>query len=147
MNSINESGIKLVPLIDMALVVLNRENQLAPLQHVIHNLWMGIFWLKTASESLEEYTKDTVTTGEGERKSDVIPVPTLFGTQEQLQFIKTSLESLTKDLDQTADSLSAIPSVQYKVQRSLDKVYEGLFNNDLAINYYQQITHARAGKK
>lgn len=144
MTSINESGTRLVPIIDTALTVLNKENQLAPLQHVIHNLQMAMFWLKIANNDLIEYTKDSVTiTTEEDELLQSLPIPTLFSTQDQLNFIRTSLETVIKELDVFQDTLVSIPSVQYKIQRSYDKVYEGLFNNELAINYYQQITDAR----
>lgn len=145
MTSINEAGLKLIPIINTALTVLNKENQLTHIQQVVHNLQMSIYWLKTAYQDLKEYTKDAVTT-DNESIDTTIPTPTLFSTQDQLNFIKTSLEDLTKGLDQVSESLSRVPSVQYKVQRGMDKLYEGLFNNDLAINYYQQLTNGRTRK-
>lgn len=146
MTSINEVGLKLIPIINIALTVLNKENQLNPIQQVVHNLQMSIYWLKTAYQDLKEYTKDAVTTDNESIDTTTIPIPTLFSTQDQLNFIKTSLEDLTKGLDQVSESLSSVPSVQYKVQRGMDKLYEGLFNNDLAINYYQQLTNGRTRK-
>ena len=62
MTSISEAGLKLIPIINMALTVLNKENQLTPIQQVVHNLQMSIYWLKTAYQDLKEYTKDAVTT-------------------------------------------------------------------------------------
>lgn len=146
MTSITESGTKLIPIIDMALTVLNKENQLAPLQHVIHNLQMAMFWLKTANKDLTVYTQGTIDTETEKESNASLPIPTLFSTQDQLEFIKTSLETITKELNELNDSLASVPSVQYKIQRGFDKIHEGLFNNELAINYYQQITNARTRK-
>jgi len=147
MTSINQTGIKLLPLINIALTVYNKENQLTPMQHVIHNLQMGIYWLREAAKDLNEYTKDTVTENKDEMYNEAtLAIPTLFSTTDELNFIKNNLKELTKELDQLTESLSTVPSIQYKIQRGTDKVYESMFNNELAISYYKQITDARAGK-
>lgn len=147
MTSINQTGIKLLPLINIALTVYNKENQLTPMQHVIHNLQMGLYWLREAAKDLNEYTKDTVTENKDEMYNEAtLAIPTLFSTTDELNFIKNNLKELTKELDQLTESLSTVPSIQYKIQRGTDKVYESMFNNELAISYYKQITDARTGK-
>lgn len=143
MITIQDLGFKLVPVVDAALTAHKREKQLVPLQHTVYNSQMAIYWFREAVKDLKNLeVEGGIQVSEPTSEEIVVntSLPTMFGLQEHLNYMTTQLTTIIKETDELIKTAYFPEHILYKVQRGYDKIHEGLFNTELAINYYEQLT-------
>jgi len=140
MTILAEIAARMVPIIGAGLDAFEKQRELFPIKYLIKDMQMAAYWLHSAKVDLDPTDSDDITTKIDGTHVKAEPMPTLLSVPDNLDFIKTNLKTLYADINIYLDTQILPPQVIYKIQRCSDKLMEASFNNDLATNYYGQIT-------
>lgn len=143
MNSIFELLTKLPPIVETAITCYSKNNQLFPIKDSTYCLQLTWYWWKSADTELNEQNKDDIVQQAEQVQELQLKSPTLISSTEQMEYMISQMELLSKGVQEYMATTSLPPSVQYKVERGYDRLMESLFNIQTAKSHHVELNRKR----
>lgn len=138
MNNITDILIRLPALIAVSLDSMTNCTQLYTIRDIMYHLQMSYYWLKQANiESNALNQSVLIAAGEHEHE---LHIPIIYGTYEQLEYLKDNLTNLGQDTWDYSDNAVLPLPVKYKVDQAYNNIMLALFNTELSTTYYEQLS-------
>ncbi len=142
MNNIQELITKLPAVTSVSITLFDKQQELYPMKDVIFNLQLCFYWWREAADELSKIQNSIVLSEtEATGTTDNLTLPTLIGTEDQLQFLETNLKQLTTNCIQYLDDNLLPQQVQHKVIQGYNKVMDAYFSTKISAMYYEQLKH------
>jgi len=146
MHELLELGKKISPIMEIAMECRERNRQLIPISHTIHNLQMAFFWLSDAVDEFHRFSaeqegieEEVPMSAQDKMRQGPLKPPSIIGSREQMDYIVTKLIELDNGLKEVGSENYLPSSIRYKIDRTSDQLSEGRFNMNIAKHYYEQL--------